>query len=202
MTPTQYLKKVYGLEPNDLDLTPGKFDIEEVERLALKYDLDRLDVNAYGMPDKGFISYEKVKTKTRKTKSKPKQKMETIDITPTWQAALQIYLAAYENSETYEGRKNALDGLKQMADVAQAYADHVKNLPEAICYPVKEVDGHIEQVAEGEDFDFYGVYVLETQKNGDRLRRHVADAPDAAQANYTTETLNRVLKGQRFTDED
>lgn len=42
-TPEQYLKAVYGLEPSDLDLDlgEGSFDIEEVERLAEKYNLTR-----------------------------------------------------------------------------------------------------------------------------------------------------------------
>jgi hypothetical protein len=45
---TKYLKKAYGIDPIDLDLQDVDFDIEEVERLALKYDLDRIDGNAYG----------------------------------------------------------------------------------------------------------------------------------------------------------
>lgn len=40
-TPTQYLKDVYGLELNDLDLVKGQFDIPEVERLAKKYGLTK-----------------------------------------------------------------------------------------------------------------------------------------------------------------
>ncbi len=34
-----YLKLVYGLEPGDLDLTEGEFDIAEVNRLAEKHGL-------------------------------------------------------------------------------------------------------------------------------------------------------------------
>jgi hypothetical protein len=36
-----YLKLVYGLEPGDLDLTEGEFDIAEVDRLAEKHGLTK-----------------------------------------------------------------------------------------------------------------------------------------------------------------
>ena len=41
ITSTQYLKEVYGLDPSDLDLQDGTFDIAEVERLAIKFGLTR-----------------------------------------------------------------------------------------------------------------------------------------------------------------
>jgi hypothetical protein len=41
ITSTQYLFEVYGLEPSDLDLQDGTFDIAEVERLAEKYNLTK-----------------------------------------------------------------------------------------------------------------------------------------------------------------
>ena len=57
--------------------------------------------------------------------------MKTIDCTPTWQAALQIYLAALEHGNA-EGKKAALQGLKQMATVAQMYVDREKDFDELI----------------------------------------------------------------------
>lgn len=47
---------------------------------------------------------------------------KTIDITPTWQQAINIYLMALENG-TEAGKKAAREGLRHMADVAQRYVD-------------------------------------------------------------------------------
>lgn len=62
----------------------------------------------------------------KKVTNSKELKAESIDLTPTWQAALNIYLAVIENTKSEQGRADAIKGLKQMADVAQAYADLVK----------------------------------------------------------------------------
>lgn len=46
--------------------------------------------------------------------------METIDITPTWEAILPILLAAVENG-TVAGRKTAVAELIRMAQLADTY---------------------------------------------------------------------------------
>lgn len=54
-----------------------------------------------------------------------KKKVETIDLTPTWQTALQIYLTVLE-SGTDEGKRLAKEGLNKMANVAQAHVELLK----------------------------------------------------------------------------
>jgi len=49
-----------------------------------------------------------------------KKKVMTIDCTPTWQAAAQIYLAVLENGSE-EGKKQAREGIMHMARIAQAF---------------------------------------------------------------------------------
>ena len=53
-----------------------------------------------------------------------KIKVETIDYTPSWQSACEIYLAVLDNEKaSEEGRKIAQDGLRHMARVAQMHVD-------------------------------------------------------------------------------
>lgn len=61
-----------------------------------------------------------------KTTTYQGKKVQTIDCTPSWQAALRIYLGALENGNA-EGRKAAMEGLQQMADVAQRHAELIKS---------------------------------------------------------------------------
>lgn len=53
------------------------------------------------------------------------QQVETIDLTPTWPEALRIYLFALENGTT-AGKRAAMEGLEQMAKVAQMYVELTK----------------------------------------------------------------------------
>ncbi len=101
------------------------------------------------------------------------KQVDVIDMTPTWQAVLQISLMVLESgAATKDGRKAAIDNLKDMARVAQAYADHVKKKgKEELCFePVKgpytgleiepcvEVDDNVRRPLEEEEAAFYGVY--------------------------------------------
>lgn len=53
--------------------------------------------------------------------------MKTIDCTPTWQAAVRIYLMVLECNEPNSAAwKNAAEGLMQCANVAQMYVDSIK----------------------------------------------------------------------------
>lgn len=54
-----------------------------------------------------------------KTKKGNKVK-NSVDITPTWQGALPLYLMAYENGEG-KGRAVALEELQRMAKLADLY---------------------------------------------------------------------------------
>jgi hypothetical protein len=61
-TPAQYLEEVYGLQPSDLDLT-GNFTKAEVDRLATKYGLTRIeDMNLERAKSilKNFTQYNKL----------------------------------------------------------------------------------------------------------------------------------------------
>jgi len=49
-----------------------------------------------------------------------KTKIGTVDITPTWVAVVPVLLAAIENG-TSEGRRLAIEELKRMASIADAY---------------------------------------------------------------------------------
>ena len=43
-TPVEYLKRLYGIDPNDIGVDDeSTLTNEEVDRLALKHDLDRID---------------------------------------------------------------------------------------------------------------------------------------------------------------
>lgn len=57
----------------------------------------------------------------RKPKPKKGNKVKNeIDITPTWEGALPLYLMAYENGEG-KGRAVALEELQRMAKLADLY---------------------------------------------------------------------------------
>jgi hypothetical protein len=55
---------------------------------------------------------------------------EKIDITPTWQVALQIYLMALDSGSS-KGRMAAIEGLEQMANIAQRHVEVVDKLKKA-----------------------------------------------------------------------
>lgn len=47
-------------------------------------------------------------------------KTETIDMTPTWEGMLPVYIAVIENG-SFEGQRIAREELKRMAKLADAY---------------------------------------------------------------------------------
>lgn len=55
---------------------------------------------------------------------------EKIDVTPTWQVALQIYLMALDAGSA-KGRMAAIEGLEHMARIAQRHVEVVEKLKKA-----------------------------------------------------------------------
>jgi hypothetical protein len=66
----------------------------------------------------------------KKDESEKRKVVETLDLTPSWVAVLSMMLAVLDNKKaSAEGRKGALDTLKQMAQVAdQTLNLHKKGL--------------------------------------------------------------------------
>lgn len=52
--------------------------------------------------------------------------IDTVDITPSWEGVLPIYLAVIENSSSPHARKVAMDELRRMAKLADAYIASVR----------------------------------------------------------------------------
>lgn len=55
-----------------------------------------------------------------------KKLVQTIDLTPTWPEALNVYLQALNTPFNGQGRQIAIDGLRKMAEVAQQYVEMTK----------------------------------------------------------------------------
>lgn len=56
-------------------------------------------------------------------------KPNTIDLTPSWPEALNVYLLMLK-AGSKDGKKTAIEGLKQMAKVAQMYVDLTNKVKE------------------------------------------------------------------------
>lgn len=61
--------------------------------------------------------------------SNGKMLLKTIDLTPTWETATQIYIACLENpNATEEGKQAARDDLMKMAKCLDAHIERAKTI--------------------------------------------------------------------------
>jgi hypothetical protein len=56
----------------------------------------------------------------------------TVDITPTWSGLVTLLVYVIENSETKEGRDNALAELRRMAEAADQWNAHCREMSEGV----------------------------------------------------------------------
>jgi hypothetical protein len=56
---------------------------------------------------------------------------KTIDVTPTWSGLVTFLVYVIENSETKQGRDNALAELRRMAEAADQWNAHCRDMEAA-----------------------------------------------------------------------
>lgn len=75
--------------------------------------------------------------------------MKTVDVTPTWQAVMKIYLAALENG-TDEGKEAATKEILRCAEIAQEYVDSQKNKNKVV---IEVKGGIVQRIGTHHDID-------------------------------------------------